>query len=101
MLDSHELPTHRESEIRLAVTEACTNAVVHAYPGANRGDVLVTAEITTHELVVTVRDYGAGIRRDDPSSGLGVGVQLIYSLADTVTVTDADPGLSVRMTFRL
>ena len=101
LLGSHELATHRASDIRLAVTEACTNAIVHAYPDANHGDVLITAETTTHELAVTVRDYGAGIPSDTPSNGLGIGVQLIHSLADTVTITNSNPGLAVRMTFQL
>jgi serine/threonine-protein kinase RsbW len=100
LLGSYELATHRASDIRLAVTEACTNAIVHAYPDGH-GDVLITAETATHELAVTVRDYGAGIPSDTPSNGLGIGVQLIHSLADTVTITNSNPGLAVRMTFRL
>jgi two-component sensor histidine kinase len=48
-----------------------------------------------------VRDYGVGIQTDQPSSGLGVGLRLIQHLADTLAITDADPGLALHMTFRL
>jgi anti-sigma regulatory factor (Ser/Thr protein kinase) len=63
--------------------------------------VLVTADISREVLTMIVRDYGVGIQPDQPSNGLGVGLWLIHHLADTVAITDADPGLALRMTFRL
>jgi anti-sigma regulatory factor (Ser/Thr protein kinase) len=63
--------------------------------------VWVTAVTTTAAFVVTVRDYGAGFRPGESSNGLGVGLQLIHSLADTVTITNSNPGLAVCMTFWL
>ena len=101
LLASHELPTDRAGDIRLAVTEASTNAILHAYPTPKHGDVLVTARISRDDLTLTIRDSGVGIQPDQPSNGLGVGLRLIHHLADTVDITDADPGLALRMTFRL
>jgi anti-sigma regulatory factor (Ser/Thr protein kinase) len=101
LLDSHELPTDRAGDIRLAVTEAATNAILHAYPTPKHGDVLITADISRDVLTMIVRDYGAGIQPNRPSNGRGVGLRLIHHLADTVDITDAEPGLALRMTFRL
>ena len=69
---------------RLAVTEACTNVVVHAYPDGREGPMEVTATLTDDTLTVVVRDegHGMGLRPDSP--GLGLGLPLIASLAETV-----------------
>jgi anti-sigma regulatory factor (Ser/Thr protein kinase) len=86
-------------DIRLAVTEACANAVIHAYSDGEVGTVLVTASVSADALIVTIRDYGRGI--PTPSSAAGSGMALMRALADTVSIGDADPGAAVRMTFRL
>jgi serine/threonine-protein kinase RsbW len=86
-------------DIRLAVTEACANAVIHAYPDGAAGTVLVTSSVSADALIVTVRDYGPGI--PTPSSAAGSGITLMRALADTVSIGNADPGAAVRMTFRL
>ncbi|HEV3071234.1 MAG TPA: ATP-binding protein [Solirubrobacteraceae bacterium] len=90
------------SDIRLAVTEACTNVVVHAYPDGHEGPLEVLATLAGEELTVVVRDEGAGIspRRDSP--GLGLGLPLIASLAENVQLGhDEQKRTEVRMTFSL
>lgn len=47
-------------EIKVAVSEAVTNSVVHAYPGGP-GRVIISATHDAAELVITVRDQGRGI----------------------------------------
>lgn len=101
LLDTLNLPPGRASDIRLAVTEACANAALHAYPGRARGNVLITAETSPDLLEVTVRDYGRGLRPDTPPENIGLGLPLIQTLADAVAILDADPGVTVRMRFRL
>ena len=86
-------------DFRLALTEACTNAIVHGYPDGEVGTVLVTASVSADALVVTVRDYGRGIPTCPPAAGFGLA--LMRALADTVSIGNADPGAAVRMTFRL
>jgi serine/threonine-protein kinase RsbW len=90
------------SDIRLAVTEACTNVVVHAYPDGVEGPLEVLATLTDQELNVTVRDEGRGITPRPDSPGLGLGLPLIASLAASVQLgRDEQERTEVQMTFSL
>lgn len=97
------------SDIRLAVTEACSNVVVHAYPAASAssqrngwGMMEVSATMVGDELAVVVRDWGEGIRPRPDSPGLGLGLSLIAALAETVQLGhDTAEHTEVRMTFTL
>jgi anti-sigma regulatory factor (Ser/Thr protein kinase) len=87
-----------------ALSEACTNVVLHAYR-RRPGELQLTAEIRGDVLGVTVVDEGVGAsrRRAHGSGGLGLGLQLIEQLADTLTL-EAGPGVRgtvVRMRFGL
>jgi anti-sigma regulatory factor (Ser/Thr protein kinase) len=89
-------------DIRLAVSEACTNAVVHAYEDSSPGhvDVIVTNEGA--DLDVVVRDHGRGMAPRADSPGLGVGLPLIASLARALELSATEGGgTEVRMTFGL
>jgi serine/threonine-protein kinase RsbW len=89
--------------IRLALTEACTNVVRHAYAGdAGMLDVGVCLGRST--VVVVVRDCGVGLTDEGTprgESGGGLGLPLIDMLADRVEIAPRLPGTSVRMTFDL
>jgi serine/threonine-protein kinase RsbW len=90
------------SDIRLAVTEACTNVVVHAYPDGSEGPLEVMATLGGEELTVVVRDEGKGIAARTDSPGLGLGLPLIASLAERVELGhDEQARTEVRMTFSL
>jgi serine/threonine-protein kinase RsbW len=90
------------SNIRLAVTEACTNVVVHAYPDAHEGLLEVVATLQADKLEVLVRDEGPGIGPRPGSPGLGLGLPLIASLTESVQLgRDQDERTEVRMTFSL
>ena len=90
------------SNIRLAVTEACTNVVVHAYPDGHEGPLEVLATLREEKLVVVVRDEGPGIGPRPDSPGLGLGLPLIVSLTESVILgRDEDEHTEVRMTFPL
>jgi serine/threonine-protein kinase RsbW len=90
------------SDIRLAVTEACTNVVVHAYPDGSEGPLEVLASLLDEQLTVLVRDEGHGITPRPDSPGLGLGLPLIASLAESVQLgRDEDERTEVRMTFSL
>jgi serine/threonine-protein kinase RsbW len=51
--------------VEMAVDEACTNIIEHAYGGESRGDIECTCQVEDGELTVTLRDYG---RPFDPST---------------------------------
>ncbi len=90
------------SDIRLAVTEACTNVVVHAYPDGGEGPLEVLASLCEEQLTVLVRDEGHGVTPRPDSPGLGLGLPLIASLAESVQLgRDENDRTEVRMTFSL
>jgi serine/threonine-protein kinase RsbW len=92
------------ADMKMAVSEACTNVVVHAYEDA---DGLLEVDMTgDHQgLTICVRDHGAGIQphvnpaREVPA--LGLGLPLIAALSDSFELHgSAGQGTEVRMTFR-
>jgi anti-sigma regulatory factor (Ser/Thr protein kinase) len=88
-------------DIRLAVSEACANVVVHAYPD---GEGLLVVQVFTSDdaVAVSVRDHGTGMAPRTDSPGLGVGLPLIASLARTLELSaSSGGGTEVRMAFDL
>jgi anti-sigma regulatory factor (Ser/Thr protein kinase) len=86
-------------DVMLAVSEAVTNAVKHAYPDGRGGPVELTASRVGERIEIVVRDQGGGFR-SGPSTGLGAGLRIIGECADTLAV-DQNAGVLVRMTFHL
>ncbi len=98
--DALDLDHEVLADIKLAVSEACANVVVHAYAATGPG--FMDLEVTTLDghLAVVVRDHGRGMTPRADSPGLGVGLPLIASLAETLELTNStDGGTEVRMTF--
>ncbi len=96
------IPEPKLSDIRLAVTEACANVVVHAYPEDQEGPMEILASMEGNALTVLVRDWGSGIGPRPDSPGLGLGLPLIAALAETVQLGhDEQEHTEVRMTFAL
>jgi anti-sigma regulatory factor (Ser/Thr protein kinase) len=91
------------ADVKLAVTEACTNVVVHAYPETDDGVIEVEARPRGRHVTVVVRDHGQGIVPRADSPGLGLGLPMIASLSDSVEIrggTD-EATTEVIMTFAL
>lgn len=100
--EAYGVPEPKLSDIRLAVTEACANVVVHAYPNGQEGPMEVLASMRDDELTVRVRDWGRGIGPRPDSPGLGLGLSLIAALAETVQLAHGGKEhTEVRMTFGL
>jgi serine/threonine-protein kinase RsbW len=97
-----DMPEQTLADVKLAVTEACTNVVVHAYPDDEDGPLDVSAHVGEEALEVVVRDRGRGIVPRPDSPGLGLGLPLIATLADQLEL-GTGPGheTEVRMTFQL
>ena len=101
VLDTLRITTARAADIRLALTEACTNAVQHAYPDRSPpGEIVIVFHVSPDALIVSVVDAGRGIDAPSPHPGLGAGLPVIQALADTVAIEHLRPGTRVRMTFR-
>ena len=102
LLEASGVAEERISDITLAVTEACANAVLHAYPDT-AGHFEASADLSpAGELVVTVRDHGSGMAPRVDSPGLGVGLPVMAAIADALEIdTPEGAGTVVRMTFDL
>jgi serine/threonine-protein kinase RsbW len=95
------VPEQTLADIRLAVTEACTNVVVHAYPHGE-GPMEVDACLGEERLAIVVRDEGRGMLPRPDSPGLGLGLPLIATLTESLELAKGiDDATEVRMTFRL
>lgn len=90
----------RINDVKLAVSEAATNAVRHAYPSGTTGAVAATAWTEAAQLRITISDEGAGMVPRSDSPGLGLGLPLIASLADDVQIISAPhAGTEIRLAF--
>ena len=92
-----------QADIALAVSEACTNVVMHAYVfAAAPGSLIAEASHRNGELVVAVRDEGQGMLSRPDSPGAGLGLSIIGRLAQRLEIGENGPsGTEVRMTFAL
>jgi serine/threonine-protein kinase RsbW len=77
--------------VRLAASEALTNAIRHAYPDAT-GRVHVTTAVACGELAIQIADDGCGIRPHARRGGLGLGLMLIASLCDELQIVKRSSG---------
>jgi serine/threonine-protein kinase RsbW len=86
-------------DVRLAVSEAVTNVVIHAYRN-EPGEVHVTAGAVGNELWVLIADDGCGHNSAPERPGLGWGLALITNASDGFTLVDrAEGGTEARMRF--
>jgi serine/threonine-protein kinase RsbW len=97
-----QLPAELVEDMRLAVTEACTNVVRHAYRGSEPGPIDVVIRPNGERLELIVADYGSGLGSATPDlAGPGLGLPMIAALADTVEIEHAPSrGSRVAMSFR-
>lgn len=93
------------ADLKTVVTEACMNAVVHAYPRDSPGPLEVEALPGEGGLTVVVRDFGSGIQpRPDVAerSSLRIGLALIAALSASFEIKGGtDRGTEIRMHLRL
>jgi anti-sigma regulatory factor (Ser/Thr protein kinase) len=85
-------PTTTLDGVRLAVSEAVSNVVVHGYRGTEPGAVTVAAEAEDHELRVVVSDHGCGLEPRGDSPGAGLGLPLIAHVTESLSVSRGPDG---------
>jgi serine/threonine-protein kinase RsbW/stage II sporulation protein AB (anti-sigma F factor) len=88
-------------DVKLAVSEAVTNAVVHAFRGRAAGTISVEARMSSGLLLVVVADDGIGMVPNPDSAGLGMGLSLITQLAHDVRFDSGGEGVTVSMRFEV
>jgi serine/threonine-protein kinase RsbW len=98
------LPDEVLGDLKLALTEACTNSVRHAYADGD-GLVEILYELYSDRLVIEVSDTGEGFTRvedrvEDPDDLVegGLGIAIIDSLADELEIGER-PGGGSRLRF--
>jgi anti-sigma regulatory factor (Ser/Thr protein kinase) len=91
----------RLGDVRLAVSEAATNAVLHAYRDREPGQIRVVAHVLDDGcLRIVIEDDGLGPLPRTNSPGLGLGLPTIASLADAVELSaGATKGARLSMRF--
>ena len=88
-------------DVELAVAEAVTNAVLHAFGGREDGTIKVRAEMDGPDrLVVEIADAGSGIAAGGRSARAGFGLPIIGALADSVEIQTGDWGTRIVLLFR-
>jgi anti-sigma regulatory factor (Ser/Thr protein kinase) len=90
------LDVDRTERLQLAISEALSNIVMHAYDDA-AGEMRVALERNDLELRVTISDDGPGLGRRTVTPGLGLGLGIIATAADRCEIA-SNPGLGTRMT---
>jgi len=94
------------ADLKLALTEACSNSVRYAY-GDEEGHVEISFELRADRLVVEVADDGAGfvpahadraVDGSDLTEG-GLGIAIIRSVADEVEIEGGGNGRGSRLRF--
>ena len=93
----------RLENIRLVVSEAVSNAVLHAYDPGDVGEIHVTAAVVPGELWILIADEGHGLRAEGSDNrGLGLGLGWMAQFSDGMTLlTRSSGGLEVRLRFEL
>jgi serine/threonine-protein kinase RsbW len=99
-LRAEPVPAEVLGDLKLALTEACTNSVRHAY-GDGAGLVQIVYELHSDRLVVEVSDSGEGFEpptegpaeldTDDLAEG-GLGIAIIEALSDELEIGEGDGG---------
>lgn len=106
------LPESRLDDLRLAVTEACSNAIKAHRPEARDEPVVISCHLDEDRFRVDVRDRGPGFD-PDALAGLpeptdprrlhhesGLGIPLIKVLTDEVAFHPAPGGTVVSLTLK-
>ena len=86
-------------DLALVFTEACSNAVIHAYPAVPRhGWIVVEARVTDGLLTMDIVDDGVGLGAESCSRGAAWVLHSCADLADVEVISRARGGTRVRLT---
>lgn len=98
---AHGADRRLQADLALAVTEAVTNVIVHAYPSGRLGTLSIAADIEGGDLEIVISDDGDGFR-PGTSPGLGAGLSIIAEIASDFAIREHLPrGIELWMRFEL
>ena len=100
--ERYGLPAPLIDDVKLVVTEACTNVVLHAYEGVRERIACsrCTRSVEPGTLLLSVSDQGRGIGAPSSNRGLGLGLRLALQLAGGVQTREGAGGLGTLLTMR-
>jgi anti-sigma regulatory factor (Ser/Thr protein kinase) len=100
-LQAAAVPAALAGDIVIAVNEACTNSIEHAFRGSDAGTISVEAEIGGADIHVRVID--SGLWKTPPSDpGIrGRGLPLIKALSDRGVLDGTPKGTTIELSFRM
>jgi serine/threonine-protein kinase RsbW len=110
LLRARPIPDETLADLKLALTEACSNSVRHAYRDGRPGHVEIVYRLREDALVIEVIDEGEGFVLREPAGDgqpvdeSGLGLAIIRSLTDDMELVqgaDAVRGATLRFTKRL
>lgn len=93
------LDQERAGSLFVAVGEAVSNSIQHAYPGS-RGTIVLRARRDGPRLVIEIEDRGRW-RAPVAARRQGYGLVLMRALMDSVTIDTTETGTTVRLTLVL
>jgi serine/threonine-protein kinase RsbW len=102
---SRPLPDETLADLKLALTEACSNSVRHAYEEGSEGNVHIVYELGEDQIAIEVTDQGAGFTLDEypgPAGEMtesGLGIAIIRALADELEIERGGNGTGSRLRF--
>ena len=92
-------------DLKLAVTEACSNSVLHGYGDAGEGTVEILYELQPDRFVIEVADDGPGfdvegerVKEENLEEG-GLGIAIIKALSDEFEAGERSSGRGSRLRF--
>jgi serine/threonine-protein kinase RsbW len=88
------------TDVALGVTEACANAIRHAYPDRADGHITMRAWFEDGLFVVQVLDRGIGMHEPTANPGAHLGLALLEQLADAQFGLREGGGTEIRLAFR-
>ncbi len=112
MARQSNFPAQTTDHVQMAVDEAVTNVMEHAYGNRADGKITIACRVTAHELQIEIRDHGEpfdpdSIREPNIHSPLaersigGLGVFFMRKLMDRVEFSHNRRGNLTRLTKKL